>query len=113
MLSDRQSVSYTDNDQLISKRQHVVEKSSSSPLKLCIFIKVGSQHQNPRNSRKLICAKINPVKVIAGMAAVQSVKPKETYEAWFKMLIKFITPPNESAASSIDIIMDTYTWQKV
>ena len=56
---------------------------------------------------------LNAKWIIDGMAAVQSVKPKETYEEWFKMLIQFITPPNGSSALSIDIIMDTYLAKSV
>ena len=56
--------------------------------------------------------------MIDGVAAVQSVKPKETYVEWFNMLsllviYKFITAPNEAEALSIDVEMDTYLAKKV
>ena len=42
------------------------------------------------------------------MAAIRSVPPSGTYEEWFKILVKFITPPAETRTTSLEIIMDTY-----
>ena len=40
--------------------------------------------------------------------AIRSVPPSGTYKEWFKTLVKFITPPAESWATSLEIIMETY-----
>ena len=46
--------------------------------------------------------------VADGMAAIRSVPPSATYKEWLKTLVKFITPPTEARATSLEIIMDTY-----
>ena len=38
---------------------------------------------------------------------IRSVPPSGTYKEWFKTLVKFITPPVETRATSLGIIMDT------
>ena len=40
--------------------------------------------------------------------AIRSVLPSGTYKEWFKTLVKFITPPAETRATSLEIIMETY-----
>ena len=42
------------------------------------------------------------------MAAIRSVPPSGTYEEWFKRLVKFITPPAEARATSLEIVIDNY-----
>ena len=45
---------------------------------------------------------------VDGTAAIRSVPPSGTYKEWFKTLVKFITPPAEARATSLEIIMETY-----
>ena len=47
------------------------------------------------------------------MAAFRSVKPKDTYEDWLVQMIKFLTPPANANAHSLDIIMDNYIERSV
>lgn len=46
--------------------------------------------------------------LVDGMAAVRSLKPRETYAEWIKSFIKFTTPPESADACSLGIINDTY-----
>ena len=58
------------------------------------------------------CIKDMPPKpavwIVDGTAAVRSLKPKPTYRAWMKSLIKFVTPNDEMNASELHIVNDTY-----
>ena len=47
------------------------------------------------------------------MAAFRSVKSKDTYEDWLVQMIKFLTPPANANAHSLDIIMDNYIERSV
>ena len=42
------------------------------------------------------------------MAAVRSLKPRETYAEWIKSFINFTTPAKAADARSLGIINDTY-----
>ncbi len=46
--------------------------------------------------------------LVDGMAAVRSLKPKETYSEWIKSFISFTTPAKIADARSLGIINDTY-----
>ena len=45
---------------------------------------------------------------IDGLAAVRSLKSKETYEEWLENLVRFIIPPYAACASVIGMVNDTY-----
>ena len=46
--------------------------------------------------------------IIDGMAAMRSLKAKETYSKWFMSLLSCIKPGDDQAAISIEMINDTY-----
>ena len=46
--------------------------------------------------------------IIDGMAAMRSLKAKETYSKWFMSLLSCIKPADDPAAISIEMINDTY-----
>ena len=45
---------------------------------------------------------------VDGLAAVRSLKPKETYGEWIDSLLRFITPPNIACATVTGMVNDTY-----
>ena len=51
--------------------------------------------------------------LVDGMAAMRSVKPRETYKEWFTALLRFSKPPVESCALSVEMINDTYRKESV
>ena len=63
-----------------------------------ISLSKSSSHTYPRDAQW----------VVDKMVAIHSVPPSGTYEEWFKTLVKFITPPAEARATSLENIMDTY-----
>ena len=46
---------------------------------------------------------------VDGLAAIRSLKPKDTFEEWIDTLLRFITPPDIAEASVIGMINDTYS----
>ena len=46
--------------------------------------------------------------IIDHMAAMSSLKPRSTYMEWFIDLLKYIIPPTDVNAHSLDIITDMY-----
>ena len=43
-----------------------------------------------------------------GRGAIRLVPPSDTYEKWFKTLVKFIMSPAKARVTSLKTIMDTY-----
>jgi len=82
---------------------------------LSIAIQEGQLRQSPKNLFKNFmveesksvtdaCPK-NGQWLIYGMAAVRSVKAKETYREWLFALLKFFTPPAEPAPLKLSMIL--------
>lgn len=46
---------------------------------------------------------------VDGLAAIRSLKPKDTFEEWIDVLLRFITPPGVADATLTGMINDTYT----
>ena len=46
--------------------------------------------------------------IIDGMALFRSIKPKETYSAWFKSAIRCANPPRDAKAIKVEIVNDQY-----
>ena len=44
--------------------------------------------------------------IINGMALFRSIKPKETYSAWFKSVIRCANPPRDAKAIKVEIVND-------
>ncbi len=51
--------------------------------------------------------------IIDEMAAMRSLKAKDTYKHWFHSLLKFVSPVEDTSALSIEIINDTYRIESV
>ena len=68
--------------------------------------------RNFLNNEAGATSKIIPKKAawfVDGMAAVRSLKPKETFEEWIDTLLRFITPLDGAEATVTGMINDTYT----
>ena len=55
------------------------------------------------------CVPQKAVWFVDGLAAIRSLKPKDTFEEWIDTLLRFITPPDIAEASVIGMINDTYS----
>ena len=50
--------------------------------------------------------------IIDNMAAIRCVKPKDTYRAWIKSFLDFVTPYNFYSPIALELVSDTYLEKK-
>eukprot|EP00795_Rhopilema_esculentum_P000988 gene988-biopygen7430 len=97
---------------------HIASKYPLTAVPLSIATPEGEIHQSPKNVfRNFMVEESKSVTnecpkdarwLIDGMAAVRSVKAKETYRKWLISLLNFVTPSAAASPLSIEFINDTY-----
>ena len=76
--------------------------------------KAGFRNFIMKNSNSVSCCfPTNSKWIYDGMAVMRAIKPRKTYFEWCVEILRYIKPPENANATSVDIVMDMYVEKSV